>query len=84
MNNVYKTSFQLRAKRNNSPKLNFHKTDSSFQISPKINDYSNVNFEKTNSNFKVQSALDSTDKEIFYDDIIYYDGGDVHGYGDDA
>lgn len=62
MNNVYKTSFQVNAKKKNYSKLNFTKTD---------------------SNFKVQSALDSTDKEIYYDDVIYYDGGDVYGYGDD-
>ena len=62
MNNAYKTSFQINAKKKN---------------------YSKLKFEKTDSSFKIKSALDSTDKEIYYDEIIYYDGGGVHGYGDD-
>ena len=24
----------------------------------------------------------TTNKDIYYDDVIYYDGGDVYGYGD--
>lgn len=53
-----------------------------FQFSGKSQNYSKLNFTKTNSNFKVKSALDSKDKDIYYDEVIYYDGGDVKGYGD--
>ena len=62
MNNIYKTSFQIGAKKKNYSKLDFSKTDSSF---------------------KVKSALNSTDKDIYYDEVIYYDGGDVYGHGND-
>lgn len=62
MNNVYKTSFQISAKKKNYSKLDFSKTDSSF---------------------KIKSALNSTDKDIYYDEVIYYDGGDVYGHGND-
>lgn len=53
-----------------------------FQVSSKKNNYSKLNFRKTDSSFKVKSSLDPVDKEIYYDDIVYYDGGDVYGYGD--
>lgn len=53
-----------------------------FQISAKKNSHSKLNFQKTDSNFKLKSAVNSVDKDIYYDDVIYYDGGDVQGYGD--
>ena len=53
-----------------------------FQVSAKKNNYSDLHFQKTDSSFKLKSALDSKDKDLYYDEVIYYDGGDVHGYGD--
>ncbi len=46
------------------------------------NSYSKVNFNRTENNFKPKTEITPTEKDIYYDEIIYYDGGDVYGYGD--
>lgn len=46
------------------------------------NTYRKINFNKTNNSFKPKAEITPKDKEIYYDEVIYYDGGDVKGYGD--
>lgn len=60
------------------------KDDRTFKVkfSSSNNTYSKLNFNKTNSTFKPKAEITPTDKEIYYDEVIYYDGGDVYGYGD--
>jgi hypothetical protein len=42
-----------------------------------------VNLTTSSKGFKPKTEVNPTDKDIYYDEIIYYDGGDVEGYGDD-
>lgn len=39
-----------------------------------------VNFSPTN--FDVDMQTQAGNEEIYYDEIVYYDGGGVEGYGD--
>ena len=59
-------------------------SDRSFkvQFNSSTNNYGKLKFNKTSNTFKPKAEITPTDQEIYYDEIIYYDGGDVHGYGD--
>lgn len=46
------------------------------------NSYSKIGFNKSENNFKPKSEITPTEKDIYYDEVIYYDGGDIYGYGD--
>ena len=46
------------------------------------NTYSKVKFNKTNNTFKPKAEVTPVEEDIYYDEIVYYDGGDVRGYGD--
>lgn len=61
--------------------------DKTFKLSfaPSNQTFSKIKLEKTSNvltNFKTEIG-NSTPKEIYYDEIIYYDGGGVDGYGDE-
>ena len=60
-------------------------SDRSFkvQFNTSGNTYSKIKFNRTANNFKPKTEVTPTEQDIYYDEIIYYDGGDVHGYGDD-
>ena len=60
-------------------------SDRSFkvQFNTSGNTYSKIKFNRTANNFKPKAEVTPTEQDIYYDEIIYYDGGDVHGYGDD-
>lgn len=60
-------------------------SDRSFkvQFNTSGNTYSKIKFNRTTNNFKPKAEVTPTEQDIYYDEIIYYDGGDVHGYGDD-
>ena len=45
-------------------------------------EFTNLHFTKTNSNLDVSTSVRPTDEDIYYDEIVYYDGGGVEGYGD--
>lgn len=47
------------------------------------NKYSKLKFNKSNNTFKPKAEITPTQKDIYYDEVIYYDGGNVEGYGDD-
>lgn len=57
---------------NRSLKINFSTQDRNFN---------NLQFSKTSSNLDVSTQMHPTGEDIYYDEIIYYDGGDVEGYG---
>ncbi len=59
-------------------------SDRSFkvQFNSSNNSYSKLKFNRTSNNFKPKAEVTPTEEDIFYDEIIYYDGGDVYGYGD--
>lgn len=52
------------------------------KFSNSTNTYSKINFNKSQNNFKPKSEITPTEEDIYYDEVIYYDGGDVRGYGD--
>lgn len=60
-------------------------SDRSFkvQFNTSGNIYSKIKFNRTTNNFKPKAEVTPTEQEIYYDEIIYYDGGGVHGYGND-
>ena len=45
------------------------------------NTFSNVGFNKISNTFSPSTGIKPTSEEIYYDEVIYYDGGDVKGYG---
>lgn len=54
-------------------KVKFNSSGSSF---------SKIKFNQTQNTFKPKAEVTPVEEDIYYDEIIYYDGGDVHGYGD--
>ena len=52
------------------------------QFNSSNNSYSKVQFNRTSNNFKPKAEVTPTEEDIYYDEIVYYDGGDVYGYGD--
>lgn len=58
--------------------------DRSFKIqfNNSKNVYPKVKLSETTNNFKPKAEITPVEENIYYDEVIYYDGGDVHGYGD--
>ena len=52
------------------------------QFNTSSNIYSNLKFSRTSNSFKPKAEVTPAEQDIYYDEVIYYDGGDVHGYGD--
>ena len=59
-------------------------TDRGFKVKfySSENNYSNLHFNKTQSMFKPKAEVTPVEEDIYYDEIVYYDGGNVEGYGD--
>ena len=59
-------------------------TDRSFKIQFNTSDntYSKLKFNRTSNGFTPKAEITPVEQDIYYDEVIYYDGGDVHGYGD--
>ncbi len=45
------------------------------------NNYSKIKFKKTSTIIDTKIDINSKPDEIYYDDVIIYDGGGVDGYG---
>ena len=45
------------------------------------NSYSKIQFNKTSNDFQPKAEVTPTEQNIYYDEVVYYDGGDVNGYG---
>lgn len=45
------------------------------------NSYSNISMNKSKNNIDSKTEVTPIEKDIYYDEVIYYDGGDVKGYG---
>lgn len=58
--------------------------DRSFKVklNSSNNSFSKIKFNRTENTFKPKAEVTPVEEDIYYDEIIYYDGGDVHGYGD--
>ena len=58
--------------------------DRSFKVkfNSSNNIYSKLQFSRTSNNFKPKAEVTPIEQDIYYDEVIYYDGGDVYGYGD--
>ena len=54
-------------------KVKFNSTDTA---------YSNIGFHKTTNDFSPDAHIKPDSEDIYYDEIVFYDGGDVYGYGD--
>jgi hypothetical protein len=59
-------------------------TDHSFKLkfSSSESVFKNIHLNKTASNLDIHSNVSPTEEDITYDEVIYYDGGGVEGYGD--
>ncbi len=59
-------------------------SDRSFKVkfNSSTNSFSKIGFNRTQNTFKPKAEVTPVEQDIYYDAIIYYDGGDVHGYGD--
>ena len=59
-------------------------SDNTFKptFSAQKSNFSNIKFNKTSNNMDIDAHVRPTDEDIYYDEIIYYDGGGVEGYGD--
>lgn len=59
-------------------------SDRSFKVkfNSSTNFFSKIGFNRTQNTFKPKAEVTPVEQDIYYDEIIYYDGGDVHGYGD--
>lgn len=57
-------------------------SDRSFkvQFNSSNNSYSKIKFNKTENHFKPKAEITPTEEDIYYDEIIYYDGGGVEGW----
>ena len=44
--------------------------------------FSKIKFNKIQNTFKPKAEITPVEEDIEYDEIIYYDGGGVEGYGD--
>ena len=51
------------------------------QFSTSNNIYSNLKFSKSTNYFKPKTEVAPIEQNIYYDEVVYYDGGDVKGYG---
>ena len=80
-NKVFKTKLVSNQQKYNS---SIKKIDNSIQVS--VNDNSTPISTSTDiSSSQVQTKTDINNQpvdDIYYDEIIYYDGGGVEGYGD--
>ena len=59
-------------------------SDRSFKVkfNSSSNSFSKIGFNRTQNIFKPKAEVTPVEQDVYYDEIIYYDGGDVHGYGD--
>ena len=52
------------------------------QFNSSNNLYSNIKFNKTQNTFTPKAEVTPVEEDIYYDEVVYYDGGNVEGYGD--
>ena len=51
------------------------------QFSSSNNSYGKIKMEKSSSTFVPKATVSPVDEDIYVDEVIFYDGGDVEGYG---
>lgn len=50
------------------------------QFNTSNNTYSKIKFVKTENHFKPKAEVTPKEEDVYYDEIIYYDGGGVDGW----
>ena len=53
------------------------------QFNSSENFYGKLKFNQTKNTFKPKAEVTPVEEDIYYDEVIYYDGGNVEGYGYD-
>ena len=53
----------------------------SVQFNSSNNAFSGIGFNKVSNSFSPSTGIKPTSEDIYYDEVIFYDGGDVEGYG---
>lgn len=64
--------------------MKIHSTtkDTKVKFNPSESSYKSIKFQRTDRTFRPKAEVTPVEQDIYYDEIIYYDGGDVYGYGD--
>lgn len=64
--------------------MKIHSTtkDTKVKFNPSESSYKSIKFQRTDRTFRPKAEVTPVEQDIYYDEIIYYDGGDVKGYGD--
>lgn len=64
--------------------MKIHSTtrETKVKFNPSGSFYNSIKFQRTNRTFKPKAEVSPVEQDIYYDEVIYYDGGDVKGYGD--
>ena len=62
--------------------MKMNNADRSFkvQFNTSNNFYSKIKFSKTENHFKPKAEVTPKEEDIYYDEVIYYDGGGVDGW----
>jgi len=50
------------------------------QFNTSNNTYSKIKFVKSENHFKPKAEVTPKEEDVYYDEIIYYDGGGVDGW----
>lgn len=87
---MYNIDMVFKVKFNNSNNLHIKPTfisTNNSQLKPQFTDsdsmYSNTHFNTSQNTFIPKAEVTPVEKDIYYDEVIYYDGGNVEGYGYD-
>lgn len=79
---VFKVKFNKSNNLHAKPK--FISTNNSYskpKFTGSTNMYSNAQFNTSQNTFIPKAEVAPVEKDIYYDEVIYYDGGNVEGYG---
>ena len=80
----FKTQMQSTNENNSRISYNIENKNFNIKVNSSDNEYINTDFDNTNRTFSPQMEVSTKEKDFWYDLIIYYDGGDVDGYGYDS
>lgn len=56
--------------------------DRLFRVKFNTNKTFKTSFNKIERHFKPKAEVTPKEQEIYYDEVMYYDGGNIEGYGD--
>lgn len=86
MNDINR-SFEIQFNTSNNiySQIKFNKIENEFQskvegISKEDDMYTKIQFNQTENHFQPKAEITPTEENIYYDEIVYYDGGGVEGW----